>query len=69
VSDDDMRAAQTLLWDRLSVVSEPGGAAASAALFARTYVPAPGERVCVTVSGANTAAVDFARIASPTSQR
>jgi threonine dehydratase len=59
VSEDEMRAAQSLLWDRLSVVVEPGGAAASAALFSRRYEPAPGERVCVLISGANTAAVDF----------
>jgi len=61
VSDDDMRAAQQKLWEKLSIVAEPAGAAASAALFSRRYVPAEGERVCALVSGANTTAVDFSR--------
>jgi hypothetical protein len=39
--------------------SEPGGAAAPAALLSGVYVPAPGERVGVVVSGGNSTAVDF----------
>ncbi len=62
VSDDDMRAAQALLWERLSIIAEPAGAAASAALLCGHYRPATGERVCVIVSGANTTAVDFSRV-------
>ncbi|MBV8204658.1 MAG: threonine/serine dehydratase [Candidatus Eremiobacteraeota bacterium] len=68
VSEEDMHDAQRLLWDRLSVVVEPGGAAASAALFSHKYTAAPGERVCVMVSGANTAAVDFSRAQSAPKQ-
>jgi threonine dehydratase len=39
--------------------SEPGGAAALAAFLSGVYVPAPGERVGVVVSGGNSTAVDF----------
>jgi len=61
VPDDAIRDAQTALWANLRVVSEPGGAAALAALLCGAYVPAPGERVGVLVCGANTTAVDFTR--------
>jgi threonine dehydratase len=53
VSDAVIRAAQSALWDSLRVVAEPGGAAALAALLDGGYVPAPGERVGVLISGAN----------------
>jgi threonine dehydratase len=59
VSDDDIRAAQQALWDKVRVVAEPGGAAAFAALLSGKYSPAPNERVAVVVSGANTTAVRF----------
>src|SRR5262245_20708921 len=59
VTDDDIRAAQKTLWDALRIVAEPGGAAATAALIAGAYTPAPGERVGVIVSGGNTTAVSF----------
>jgi len=59
VSDDDIRAAQLALWDKVRVVAEPGGAAAFAALLSGKYRPAPGERVAVLVCGANTTAVRF----------
>ena len=61
VPDEAIRDAQTALWANLRVVSEPGGAAALAALLCGAYVPAPGERVGVLVCGANTTAVDFTR--------
>ena len=61
VTDDAIRQAQALLWDRLRLVAEPGGAAALAALTSRVYVPARGERVGVLLCGGNTTAVDFAR--------
>lgn len=61
VSDDAIRDAQHLLWDRLRIVAEPGGAAALAALTSLAYRPAPSERVCVLVCGGNTTAVDFGR--------
>lgn len=60
VSDDDIRAAQRALWEVLRVVTEPGGAAAMAALLSGRYRPAPGERVAVLLCGANTTAVSFA---------
>lgn len=61
VSDAAIRQAQDALWATLRVVAEPGGAAAFAALSSGAYVPAPGERVGVVVSGGNTTAVDFGR--------
>ena len=59
VTDDAIRQAQELLWDRLRVVTEPGAAAPMAALTSRAYVPQPGEKVGVLVSGGNTTAVNF----------
>lgn len=53
VDDDDIRAAQLLLWDRLRLVAEPGGATALAALISGAYVPEPDERVVVVVCGSN----------------
>jgi threonine dehydratase len=61
VEDDDIRAAQRALWDSLRIVSEPGGAAAYAALLSGQYRPGKGERVGVLVCGGNTTAVDFTR--------
>lgn len=61
VEDDDIRHAQALLWDRLRIVAEAGGATALAALTARRYVPRDGERVGILVCGGNTTAVDFSR--------
>jgi threonine dehydratase len=59
VTDDDIRAAQLALWDKVRVVAEPGGAAAFGALLSGKYAPAPDERVAVLVCGANTTAVRF----------
>jgi threonine dehydratase len=59
VSDDEIRAAQQALWDKLRIVAEPGGAAAFAALLSGKYVPEPDERVAVLICGANTTAVKF----------
>lgn len=53
VGDDDIVAAQAALWDRVRIISEPGGAAAFAALLSGRYAPARGERVAVLVCGAN----------------
>jgi threonine dehydratase len=61
VSDDDIRSAQSCLWDVLRLVAEPGAAATLAALLSGSYLPAPNERVGVLISGANTTAVDFTR--------
>lgn len=59
VTDDSIQQAQLALWKTLRVVSEPGGAAAFAALLSGRYQPAPGERIGVLVCGGNTTAVDF----------
>ncbi|EHH13334.1 threonine dehydratase [Mesorhizobium amorphae CCNWGS0123] len=53
VSDDDIIAAQKALWDRVRIISEPGGAAAFAAVLSGRYQPAPGERIAILVCGAN----------------
>jgi threonine dehydratase len=59
VSDAEITQAQKILWSVLRGVTEPGGAAAFAALLSRRYQPAPGERVGVLLCGANTTAVNF----------
>jgi threonine dehydratase len=59
VSDDAIRQAQAALWSSLRLVTEPGGAAAFAALLSGRYRPSPGERIAVLVCGANTTAVNF----------
>jgi len=61
VPDEAIRSAQQALWDEVRVVAEPGGVAAFAGLLSGRYVPAPGERLAVVVSGANTVAVAFDR--------
>jgi len=53
VDDDDIRAAQRMLWKHTRVFAEPGGATAFAAILCGAYVPAPGERVGVVVCGSN----------------
>ncbi|WP_404925473.1 threonine/serine dehydratase [Mesorhizobium sp. ORM16] len=53
VSDDEIVVAQKALWDRVRIISEPGGAAAFGAILSGRYAPAPGERVAVLVCGAN----------------
>jgi threonine dehydratase len=66
VKDDEIAQAQEALWTVLRAVTEPGGAAAFAALLARRYQPAPGERVGVLLCGGNTTAVNFASAMKPT---
>ena len=61
VTDDAIREAQISLWQRLRLLTEPGGAAAWAALSSGIYRPEPGERVGVVLCGGNTSAVDFTR--------
>jgi threonine dehydratase len=53
VPDDAIIAAQRLMWDRLRVAAEPGGAAALAALISGTYQPRADEKVGVLLCGAN----------------
>jgi threonine dehydratase len=59
VSDDDIIAAQKALWERVRIISEPGGAAAFAAILSGRYEPSAGERVAVLVCGANTNPAKF----------
>jgi threonine dehydratase len=59
VKDEAIESAQEVLWRGLRVATEPGGAAAFAALLSKCYQPRPGERVGVLLCGANTTAVDF----------
>jgi threonine dehydratase len=59
ITDDEIRAAQKILWDRLRIVVEPGGAAALAPLLAGKYQPRSNERIGVLLCGANTTAVQF----------
>jgi threonine dehydratase len=60
VNDEEITPAQESLWSALRIVTEPGGAAAFAALLSRRYQPAPGERVGILLCGANTTVVNFA---------
>jgi threonine dehydratase len=53
VSDDAIRAAQTLLWDEYRMLVEPGGAASLAALLQGSYSASPGEHVGVLLCGGN----------------
>jgi threonine dehydratase len=59
VTDDAIRQTQEALWSHLRVVTEPGGAAAFAALLSGRYKPQAGERVAALLCGANTTAVRF----------
>jgi threonine dehydratase len=54
VPDSAIAAAQRLIWDRLRLVAEPGGATALAALLCGSFRPPEGARVGVLVCGANT---------------
>jgi threonine dehydratase len=60
VTDDAITAAQALLWREWRIATEPGGAAALAALTGGAYRPRSGERLGVLLCGAN---VDLAKLA------
>lgn len=62
VSDDDIRDAQRKLWREMQLVTEPGGAAAFAALLSGAYRPEKDERVGVVVCGANTSMDVFGQL-------
>ncbi|HUR42844.1 MAG TPA: threonine/serine dehydratase [Aestuariivirga sp.] len=62
VSDDAIRDAQRYLWKEAQLVSEPGGAAALAALLSGVYRPEKGERVGVVICGANTTMDAFGKL-------
>jgi threonine dehydratase len=61
VADAAIIEAQRWLWQTLRIASEPGGAAALAALRSGAYRPAAGERIGVLLCGAN---VDLATLAA-----
>ena len=54
VPDAAIVATQRLIWDRLRLIAEPGGATALAALLCGSFKPPAGARVGVVVCGANT---------------
>jgi threonine dehydratase len=54
VSDDDVRAAQSWLWNETRLIAEPGAATTVAALLTGKYQPEAGEKVVALVCGANT---------------
>jgi threonine dehydratase len=62
VPDAAIAAAQRMVWDRLRLVAEPGGATALAALLSGAYTPPSGAKVGVVVCGAN---ADPAKVAEP----
>jgi threonine dehydratase len=59
VEDESIRDAQRALWRALRIATEPGGAAAMAALLSGAYHPRPEERVGVVLCGGNTDAVSY----------
>jgi threonine dehydratase len=59
VSDEAILRAQRELWRVLRIVTEPGGAAAFAALMSGQYQPERAERVGIVLCGGNTTAVSF----------
>jgi threonine dehydratase len=65
VSDDQILAAQRLLWEHLRVLAEPGGATALAGFLWGEYRPRAGERIGVIVCGANTDPALFASTKLP----
>jgi threonine dehydratase len=65
VTDDAIRDAQRLLWREYRIASEPGGAAALAALISGVYKPRSGERVGVLLCGANVELGKLAELVHP----
>lgn len=59
VSDADIVAARSLLWNDYRIMVEHGAAAAYAALTSGAYTPKTGERVAVVLCGANTDPATF----------
>ena len=53
VPDSAIAQAQRVIWDRLRLIAEPGGATALAALLCGAFTPPEGARVGVLVCGAN----------------
>ena len=66
VADAAIRDAQRMLWRDYRIASEPGGAAALAALISGAYKPRSGERIGVLLCGANVELGKLAQIAEDT---
>jgi threonine dehydratase len=64
VEDAAIREAQRALWRGWRMATEPGGAAALAALISGAYRPRPGQRVGVLLCGANVDLSALAEIAA-----
>ena len=69
VPDEAIQEAQEALWRVLRIATEPGGAAAFAALLTRRCEPKRGERVGVLVCGGNTTAVNFRQASGASGQK
>ncbi|MDF2970176.1 MAG: threonine dehydratase, partial [Microvirga sp.] len=65
VTDQAIRDAQRLLWRDYRIASEPGGAAALAALISGAYMPRSGERIGVLLCGANVELQKLAELVHP----
>lgn len=65
VTDPAIRDAQRALWRDYRIASEPGGAAALAALMSGAYKPRSGERVGVLLCGANVELGKLAELMHP----
>ncbi|MET8779525.1 threonine/serine dehydratase [Nocardia sp. NPDC004654] len=61
VSDEDILATRRALWAEHRLAVEHAAATAMAALTSGAYRPAPGERVCVVLCGANTDPADLTK--------
>jgi threonine dehydratase len=61
VKDAAITEAQLQLWREFSIIAEPGGAAAFAAVMSGTYQPERNERVGVLVCGSNADLTAFAK--------
>jgi len=59
VADDQIIETQKLLWQKLRLIAEPGGATALAALLSGVYKPHAGERVGVVLCGSNAELANF----------
>jgi threonine dehydratase len=64
VSDDEIRAAMALLFERMKIVVEPSGACALAALLAGRIGPVP-TRIGVVISGGNVGVGRFTELLAP----
>ncbi len=64
VPDEAIVAAQKTLWQDFRIASEPGGAAAFAAMLCGAYQPQAGERVGILLCGGNVDLVKLAEVAA-----